>query len=397
MTDDSPERKRPLVPPPEGRGERRYARDAFAPPIFQTATFTFPDAASLAAFHDGGDGGKFFYSRYGNPTQAAAEARLSRLEGAEASLLYASGMAAVSSVLLTLLAPQARLVLLGECYRHTRDFAEGVLARYGVQIARTSANTVESLEEVDEGPVRVLFAEVPSNPTLRVPDIERLAEWARGRRARLLVDSTIASPALLRPLDWGADLVLHSATKFLSGHNDLMAGSVSGGEAPIDALREQQALLGALIGPQTAFLLDRGMKTLSVRLERQSETALRLAEFLSGSPKVARVHYPGLPSHPDHATARRLLRAFGGLLSFEMKGGPEAADRLVDVLRAPVLAAGFGGTESQVEHHALMAYADLGLEGAQARGVPPGLIRYSVGIEDFEVLREDLKEGLAKV
>ena len=211
------------------------------------------------------------------------------------------------------------------------------------------------------------------------------------------VDSTIASPALFRPLEHGAHLVVHSATKFLSGHNDLLAGTASGARPMIDALVEQQALLGAVISPHTAYLLDRGMKTLHVRVERQSQTALLLAEFLSGCKQVKCVHYSGLESHPDHLTARKYMSSFGGLLSFELHGGAEAADRLVDSLQIPVLAPGFGGTESQVEHHARMAYADLGLEGAENRGIPSGLIRYSVGLEDFEVLRDDLSEGLKKI
>ncbi|MDP7168509.1 MAG: aminotransferase class I/II-fold pyridoxal phosphate-dependent enzyme [Nitrospinota bacterium] len=372
---------------------RRNAENSLPAPIFQTATFTFDSTADLAAFHDGESEG-YFYTRYGNPTLAAAESRLSRLEGAEASLLYASGMAAVSSVFWALLGPGARLILLGETYRHTRDFAESLLSRYKVDVEILPENTIDALEKANEGPVRVLFAEIPSNPTMRVPELERLAEWARNRGAKLVVDSTIASPVLLRPLEHGADLVVHSATKFLGGHNDLLAGAVSGSRPFIDALVEQQAMLGAVISPHTAFLLERGMKTLGVRVERQSETALRLAEFLREQKQIKCVHYPGLESHPDHKTARKIMRAFGGLLSFELNGGSDAADRLVDSLRIPVLAAGFGGTESQAEHHPRMAYADLGLEGAQARGVVPGLIRYSVGLENFEALRDDLVEGL---
>ncbi len=396
MTDSPEDQKHPDIHAAEGRAERRHPGDSLTPPIFQTATFAFDSSADLAAFHSG-ESGAYFYSRYGNPTLAAAESRLSRLEGGEASIMYASGMAAVSSVLWALLAPDARLVLLGETYRHTRDFAETLLSRYKVKVEFLEENSLDALKRVEEGPVRVLFTEIPSNPTMRVPDINRLAEWTAERRARLVVDSTIASPVLLRPLEHGAHLVVHSATKFLSGHNDLLAGAVSGPRAMIDALVEQQALLGAVLSPHTAYLLDRGMKTLQVRVERQSQTALRLAEFLSGCKQVKCVHYPGLESHPDHSTARKLMSAFGGLLSFELNGGAEAADRLVDALRIPVLAPGFGGTESQVEHHARMAYADMGLEGAKARGVPPGLIRYSVGLEDFERLRDDLTEGFRKI
>ncbi len=390
------DQKRTDIHAAEGRAERRHATGSLTAPIFQTAAFTFDNAADLAAFHSG-ESGAYFYSRYANPTLAAAESRLSRLEGAEASILYASGMAAVSSVFWALLAPEARLVLLGETYRHTRDFAEALLGRYKVKVEFPAENALGALDSVEEGPVRVLFTEIPSNPTMRIPDIGRLAEWAAQRHARLVVDSTIASPVLLRPLEHGAHLVIHSATKFLSGHNDLLAGAVSGARPMIDALIEQQALLGAVLSPHTAYLLDRGMKTLQVRVERQSQTALRLAEFLSGCKQVKRVHYPGLDSHPDHLTARKYMNLFGGLLSFELNGDAEAADRLVDSLRIPVLAPGFGGTESQVEHHARMAYADLGLEGAAARGIPPGLIRYSVGLEDFEVLRDDLSEELKKI
>lgn len=396
MNDTPKDRQKTTSPAAGGRNAHQHAESSLPPPIFQTATFTFGSAAELAAFH-GGERDGYFYSRYGNPTVAAAARRLSRLEGADASILYASGMAAVSSAFWALLGSGARLVLLGETYRHTRDFAESLLTRYGVIVEILAESSPDALASLPDGPVRVLFTEVPSNPTMHVPDIERLAEWASSRGAKLIVDATIASPALLRPLEHGADLVVHSATKFLGGHNDILAGAISGPQPFIDALAEQQALLGAVLGPQSAFLLDRGMKTLNLRMERQSETALRLAEFLSGSKQVKHVHYPGLKSHPDHEIAQKYMTAFGGMLSFELNGGAEAADRLVDTLKVPVLAAGFGGTESQAEHHARMAYADLGLLGAQERGVAPGLIRYSVGLEDFDALRDDLAEGLKKI
>ena len=378
------------------RDERKQAKKSLAPPIFQTSTFTFDGSDDLEAFHSG-ETDAFFYSRYGNPTNEAAERRLALMEGAEASLLYASGMAAVSSVFLSLLAPNARIVIPQESYRHTRDIAEGLLTRYGVCVEIPAENTAESFKTLSEGPVRVLFAEIPSNPTLRIPDIGKMAEWARQRRARFIVDSTIASPALFRPLEHGADLAVQSATKYIGGHNDVVAGAVSGSMNMIDALREQQALLGSILGPQDAFLVERGLKTLELRVRRISDTALKLAEFLAGHPRVSRVHYPGLESHPDHQIATKYMSAFGGMVSFELGGDPEKADELVNALQIPVLAPGFGGTESQVEHHVKMAYADIGIEGAENRGVPAGLIRYSVGLEEFEVLRDDLGEGLKKL
>ena len=378
------------------RDERKQAKNSLAPPIFQTATFTFENSDDLEAFHSG-ETDAFFYTRYGNPTNEAAERRLALMEGAEASLLYASGMAAVSSVFLSLLAPKARIVIPQESYRHTRDIAEGLLNRYGVCVDILAENTAESLENLTDGTVRVLFAEIPSNPTLRIPDIERMAEWARQRRARFIVDSTIATPALFRPLEHGADLAIQSATKYIGGHNDVVAGAVSGSLNIIDALREQQALLGSILGPQDAFLVERGLKTLELRVQRISATALKLAEFLEGHPRVSRVHYPGLESHPDHQRAVQYMAAFGGIVSFELDGNDGKADELVNALQIPVLAPGFGGTESQVEHHVKMAYADIGIEGAENRGISAGLIRYSVGLEDFEVLRDDLREGLKKL
>ncbi len=378
------------------RDERKQAKKSLAPPIFQTATFTFDNSDDLEAFHSG-ETDAFFYTRYGNPTNEAAERRLALMEGAEASLLYASGMAAVSSVFLSLLAPNARIVIPQESYRHTRDIAEGLLKRYGVCVDILAENTAESLETLTDGTVRVLFAEIPSNPTLRIPDIDRMAEWARQRRARFIVDSTIATPALFRPLEHGADLALQSATKYIGGHNDVVAGAVSGSLNIIDALREQQALLGSILGPQDAFLVERGLKTLELRVQRISATALKLAEFLEGHPKVSRVHYPGLESHSDHQRAVQYMSAFGGIVSFELDGNYGIADELVNALQIPVLAPGFGGTESQLEHHVKMAYADIGIEGAENRGISAGLIRYSVGLEDFEVLRDDLSEGLKKL
>ena len=378
------------------RDERKQAKNSLAPPIFQTATFTFDNSNDLEAFHSS-ETDAFFYTRYGNPTNEAAERRLALMEGAEASLLYASGMAAVSSVFLSLLAPKARIVIPQECYRHTRDIAEGLLKRYGVCVDILAENTAESLETLPDEPVRVLFAEIPSNPTLRIPDIERMAEWARQRKARFIVDSTIATPALFRPLEHGADLAIQSATKYIGGHNDVVAGAVSGSFNIIDALREQQALLGSILGPQDAFLVERGLKTLELRIQRISATALKLAEYLVSHPKVSRVHYPGLESHPDHERAVQYMSAFGGLVSFELGGDSLKADELVNALQIPVFAPGFGGTESQVEHHVKMAYADIGIEGAENRGISAGLIRYSVGLEDFEVLRDDLSEGLKKL
>ncbi|MBE17608.1 MAG: cystathionine gamma-synthase [Nitrospinae bacterium] len=365
-------------------------------PLYQTASFSFKDTAELARFHNGEEKNKFLYSRFENPTTVATEAYLSGLEKSESSLLFSSGMAAITCSLISLLGPGKKLILPETTYRHTRDLADKILSKYGIEILTISNFNIDTLEQIEEKEIRVLFVEIPSNPLLSIPDIEKLSEWCHSNKVHLIVDSTIASPAILNPLEYGADLVIHSATKYLSGHNDIVAGSISASENLIDALKEQRMLLGSTLGINEAFLLHRGMKTLGIRMARISETALKLAEFLEGHKKIKNVFYPGLESHPDHSNALKYLKnTFGGLISFEMKDRT-ITDKFIDNLEVSFLAAGFGGIESQAEHHAKMAYPDLEKENSLLTCIPEGLIRFSVGLDDFEILRDDINQALGK-
>ena len=365
-------------------------------PVYQTASFSFKDTEELASFHKGEKENKYLYSRFENPTTVATESYLSNLENSESSLLFSSGMAAITCSLISLLGPRKKIIFPETTYRHTRDLADKILSRYGVEILTVSNFSLDTLEQIQEDEIRVIFAEIPSNPLLSIPDIEKLSEWSHKNKSHFIVDSTIASPAILNPLEYGADIVIHSATKYLSGHNDIVAGSISGSENMIEALKEQRMLLGSTLGINESFLLHRGMKTLQIRMSKISETALRLAEFLEGHKKIKNVFYPGLESHPDHQNALRYLKnKFGGLISFELKD-QSITDKFIDNLEVAFLAAGFGGIESQAEHHAKMAYPDLEKENSLLTCIPEGLIRFSVGLEDFEILRDDINQSLGR-
>jgi cystathionine gamma-synthase len=253
------------------------------------------------------------------------------------------------------------------------------------------------LERVTRPETRLLLTEAPTNPHLRVVDLGRLAEFTRGHGLSLIVDSTFATPINLRPLEYGVDLVIHSATKYLGGHNDLVAGGVFGAAERIAPIRDFQRVCGTLIDPQTAFLLVRGLKTLALRVERQNQTALALARYLEAQPKVRRVYYPGLASHPDHEVASRQMTGFGGVVSFEIHGDLERTRTFLNGLRIPYLAPSLGGVESLVTHPATFSYFDLTPAERLEAGIPDELVRFAVGIEEAEELIADLDQALARL
>lgn len=360
------------------------------PPIVATSNFRFADTAELerALRRDG-----HMYSRWDNPTVEAAEARVSALTGAEATLCFGSGMAAISTALLAGLAERPRLYCQAQVYGGTYELAAELLPRWGVEVAWFEP---ETWPEVVRGEAGVVFIETPTNPTLRCVDIPALARAAHACGALLFVDNTFATPINQRSLALGADVELHSATKYLGGHHDLLAGTVSGSRAFIDRLWKHRKLLGGILDPFPAFLLHRGLETLEVRVARQNATALALAQWLEEQPGVARVFHPGLPSHPDHALAARQMTGFGGMVSFEVRGGREAAVRVVDALEAIPLAASLGGTGSLACMPVNTSH--VGVPEAERRrlGVADGLVRLSVGIEPLEALRDDLARALAR-
>jgi len=379
-----------------GGEPRAKEGNAIATPIMQTATYTFADSQEIAD-HFEGRIEREEYGRYGNPTQRVAERKLAALEGAEEGVLFSSGMAAVTTTLFAMLSRGAHVVVTDDAYRRTRQFLNQVLRRYGVEVSTVPAGDYQRMEQAVRQTTRIIFSESPTNPYNRVLDLHRVAEIGRRHRVKTVIDSTFATPINQRPLEFGIDLVIHSATKYLGGHNDLLAGVVLGSSDLVGAIRDFQGITGAIPDPLAAYLLIRGIKTLALRVERQNDSAQRIAEFLEAHPKVQRVHYAGLESHPEHHIARQQMHGFGGVVAFEVNGDLQAASRLVDACRIPRIAPSLGGVESLIEQPALMSFYELSTEERLQVGIKDCLIRYAVGIEDATDLIDDLKQALDQV
>ncbi len=372
-------------------GERqRPPREPVASPIYQTAPFRFATAAELEAAFAAGDRAGL-YSRYANPSVRIVEEKLAALEGAADAVAFASGMAAISATLATLLASGDRLLAARDLYGGTAawlDWLERHHPEIGVE--RVPLEELPARLEAGAAPgTRVVYLETPTNPLLACADLARLGGLARAQGLTLVVDSTFATPILQRPLALGAHVVVHSATKFLGGHSDLTAGLVAGEAATMAAVRETLRLGGATLDPLAAFLLARGMRTLALRIERQSASARRLAEFLVGHPAVERVHYPGFDE-----IGRRQMSAGGGMLAFSVTGGWEAAAKLLDRLRLFTIIPSLGGVESGITSPAVTSHRELPAPEREAAGIGDGLLRVSVGIEDVADLEADLAQAL---
>jgi cystathionine gamma-synthase len=369
--------------------------NALATPIVQTATYTFANTEELRD-HFERRIEREEYGRYGNPTQRIAEQKLADLEGAEDCLLFASGMAAITTTLFAVLSHGSHVVVTDDSYRRTRQFLTQVLHRYGIEVSVAPAGDYEAIEGAIRPTTRVLVSESPTNPYNYIVDLERFSEIGRRHRVKTIIDATFATPFNQRPLEFGIDLVLHSATKYLGGHNDLLAGAVLGSADLIDGIRGLQAVTGAIADPFTAYLLIRGLKTFALRIAQQNTTAQALAEFLQSHPRITAVYYAGLPSHPQHNVARRQMRGFGGVVSFEVAGDLDATSRVVDACRIPQIAPSLGGVESLIEQPALMSFYELTTEERLLVGIKDNLIRYSVGIEDSDDLIADLTAALER-
>jgi cystathionine gamma-synthase len=376
-------------------GERPH--HTLAPSIAQTATYTFESTAALERYMRGEDPDpeREEYGRYGNPTVRELEVRAAALDGADDGVAFASGMAAITTAVLSLVKAGEHVVLFNDCYRRTRQLVTQVLARFGVEHSVVPAGDLAALEAVLKPNTRLVLSELPTNPFLFCIDLAALVKVARKHgRVRTLVDSTFATPVNCRPLEYGVDLVIHSATKYLAGHNDVLGGVAVGPSHLVSLLRDARGVLGAVLDPHAAFLCIRGLKTLGLRVERQNKTALTLARALEAHPKVARVYYPLLESHPSHAVARELLSGGGGVISFVIRGGREAASRVVDACKIPKIAPSLGGVESLIEQPAIMSYSELSPEQLAVIGIDPALIRLAVGIEETTDLVNDIVSAL---
>jgi cystathionine gamma-synthase len=376
---------------------RRRPGHALAPPVAQTATYTFESTAELVRYFEGRDPDpeRQEYGRYGNPTVREVEQRLAALDGAEDALLFSSGMAAITTVLLAFLKAGDHVVLFRDVYRRTRQFVTGTLARFGVESTLVEPTDLAGLEQAIRPATRLALTESPTNPYLRCVDLQRFGELCRAHRIKSAVDATFATPINCRPIDLGIDLVLHSATKYLGGHNDVLGGSVAGRRSHISLVRELRGILGGVLDPHAAALIGRGLKTLDLRVQRQNATALEIATRLAAHPEVEQVYYPRLPSHPDHAVASAQMAGGGGVVSFVVKGGRAAASRVVDGCQLAILAPSLGGVETLIEQPAVMSYFELSDAELGDIGIAPGLIRLSVGIEDPTDLWADLERALS--
>jgi cystathionine gamma-synthase len=367
--------------------------DAITTPIYQTATYWFRDSAELKAFQEG-KLERDEYGRYGNPTWRAAERKLAELENGDEAVLFASGMCAATTTFLALLPRGGHMVVTSECYRRTRQFIDEYLVKMDVETTVIEPADPKKLADALRDDTVLFFTESPTNPYLRVIDVAEAARVCRARGTKVVLDSTFATPMNHRALDDGADLVLHSATKYLGGHNDLMAGAAVGPKEIIGELRKALGILGGVTDANSAYLLLRGMKTLGVRMARHNESALAIARWLEAHPRIRRVWYPGLESHPDHDVASRTLAGFGGVVTFEIDSDLDGATRFVDACKIPYLAPSLGGVESLIEMPAIMSFWDRTPEERQELGMTDSLVRFSVGIEDVDDLIADLDQAL---
>ncbi len=380
-------------------GERdrrgRDLGDSLTTPVFQTATFRFDSGEDVRAFQEGRLD-REEYGRYGNPTWSAAEGQLAALEGGEATVLFASGMAAATTAFLALLPPGGHLVTTSDCYRRTRQFFAEYLSKLGVEATVVEPADTKKLADALRDDTTLFFTESPTNPYLRVIDVAEAVRVCHARGVQVMIDSTFATPVNQRALELGADLVIHSATKYLGGHNDLLAGAIVGSEAAVAPVRKALGVLGPVLDPHAAWLLQRGCKTLALRMQRHNANGARVAEFLEAHPRVRRVWYPGLASHPDHEVARRTMRGFGGVVTFELDADFDTTERFVDALAVPQIAPSLGGVESLVEMPVTMSFWDKTPEERREWGITDSLVRYSCGIEEADDLVADLEQALAK-
>ncbi len=368
---------------------------ALVPPVYQTATYAFPTVEYGAACFAGEESGHF-YSRISNPTLALLEQRMASLEGGEAGLALASGMGAITSTLWTLLRPGDELIVGRTLYGCTFAYLHHGIGEFGVKILHVDLNDEKALKAAITPKTRMIYFESPANPNMHLVDITAVAQAVHGRDIHIVVDNTYCTPYLQRPLELGADLVVHSATKYLSGHGDITAGLVVGRKVLIDRIRLEglKDMTGAVLSPHDASLLMRGMKTLALRMERHCSNAQQLAEYLERQPQVELIHYPGLPSFAQHALAQRQMRLPGGMIAFELKGGIEAGRRFMNALQLFSRAVSLGDAESLAQHPASMTHSSYTPQERAHHGISEGLVRLSVGLEDIDDLMADIAQAL---
>jgi len=375
---------------------RQQEANAITTPIYQTSTFWFRNSKEVTDYQEG-KSQREEYGRYGNPTWRAVERKVSALEGGEESILFASGMCAATTTFMALLPQGSHLIVTSDCYRRTRQFINQFLSRMGVESTVIEPGNLAAFEAAIRPNTKIFFTESPTNPYLRVIDVPAFTKVAHARGVKVIIDSTFATPVNHRPLADGADLVLHSATKYLGGHNDLLAGTLTGPKEMIDPVRKALGVLGGIIDSHAAWLLLRGIKTLDIRMERHNANGMAIARYLEAHPKIKQVWYPGLASHPDHSIAIRQMKGYGGVVTFEIDTDLAGAMRFIDSTTIPYQAPSLGGVESLIELPVTMSFWDIPKADRLKLGVTDSLVRYAAGIENAADLLADLEQALAKV
>ncbi|KAK9054203.1 hypothetical protein SSX86_025281 [Deinandra increscens subsp. villosa] len=377
-----------------GRG---IVTDAITTPVVNTSAYFFKKTVELIDFKEKRHT-SFEYGRYGNPTTEVLENKISQLEGAESTLVLASGMCASTVMMLALIPAGGHMITTTDCYRKTRIFIETFLPKMGITATVIDPADMDGLKSaLDNHKVSLFFTESPTNPFLRCVDIELVSKLCHAKGAVVCIDGTFATPLNQKALALGADIILHSATKYLGGHNDVLGGCVSGSTEVISQIRNVHHVLGGTLNPNAAYLLIRGMKTLKLRVQQQNSTAQRMAELLEAHPKVKHVYYPGLQSHPEHELAKKQMTGFGGVVSFEVDGDITTTIKFVDSLKIPYIAPSFGGCESIVDQPAIMSYWDLSQPERAKYGILDNLVRFSFGVEDYEDLEVDVLQALEAI
>ena len=395
----SPKRTPPGEPGPSTlavhAGEARQKPvHSLTDPIVCAATYTFANTQAVIDYIEQKQD-REEYGRYGNPGEKVVERKLAALEGGEDAVLYASGMAAIVGLLMTKLNSGDEVVFFDECYHRSREFCTKHLSRFGVVTRQVKACDYDAMAAAINPRTKLLVSESPTNPHLSVVDLEQFAALGRKHCVETLIDATLATPYNVRPLNYGVDYVLHSATKYLGGHNDLLAGVIVGSHEKLEPVRKLRGIMGAINSPHNMYLLERGLKTFELRMQRQNANGQAVAEFLASHPRVERVLYPGLASHPYHEVARRQMRGFGGLVTFLVRGADwKQTAAVVDAAKLARIAPSLGGVESLIEQPLVMSYYEVPAEDRRRFGIPDNMIRLSCGIENTEDLIADLRQAL---
>jgi cystathionine gamma-synthase len=375
-----------------GEPREKYA-DSLTTPIIQTATFTFRNSRHIEDYTVNGKE-HFEYGRYGNPTAKIAEQRLADLEGSEACVVFSSGMSAITTTILSLVQAGDHIVITDDSYKKTLEFCKSYLKQFAIECTIVPFGDYDLLESAIKKNTRFIFSESPTNPYLNIFDLVRLKKIADRHNVLTLIDSTFSTPVNQRPIEFGIDLVLQSATKYLAGHNDILAGAVLGRKDQIEKIRDLHKSMGGLIDPHCCYLLLRGLKTFPLRVQKQNESALKVAKFLEGHPKIKRVYYPFLKSHPHYKIAKRQMTGGGGVVTFDIKGDLNTAKRFLDALKLCYIAPSLGGVETLITHPALVSYYDYTREERYKLGLTDTLFRLAVGLEDVDDIIDDLRRGL---